>query len=380
MNCTLTLPPGLSPFARPLAILASIGAVLVLLCLGLWPFHAPSNAVAWLANSDGVRFGDYGTIMSVGTIDAPPSTEPSCSIEIWLQAARVNNEGTILQFYAPNQPARFSLHQSDADLTLESGMGKRPLQSQGIRIYLDDALRHTPLLLVTVTSGPQGTSAYLNGSLRKIAPQFRLAPNDCSGRLIVGDSALQQDTWQGDVRGVAVYSTELSTSAVLRHYQAWIQSGTPQPAPNERPAALYLFDEHSGSIVHNRAGSAPDLTIPATYTVLDQIFLEPFWQEFNFSWGYWKNAIKNVVGFVPLGFVFYAYFSLLGRTRRATLIVVLIGFAVSLTIEVTQAFLPTRDSGTTDLITNTFGTWIGVLAFRALKLPPPLRSWLGIAP
>jgi len=79
------------------------------------------------------------------------------------------------------------------------------------------------------------------------------------------------------------------------------------------------------------------------------------------SWGYWKNLLKNIVGFIPLGFCFYPYVSVVRLYKHPALITVILGFAVSLTIEVLQAYLPTRDSGTTDLITNTLGTWIGAL-------------------
>ena len=105
----------------------------------------------------------------------------------------------------------------------------------------------------------------------------------------------------------------------------------------ERCAALYLFDERSGNRVHNQIKPGVDLTIPERYQILDQTFLMPFWEEFDFSWGYWKNAAKNVVGFVPLGFFLYAYFSLKLPVRRAALITVALGCLVSVTIEVLQA-------------------------------------------
>jgi glycopeptide antibiotics resistance protein len=109
--------------------------------------------------------------------------------------------------------------------------------------------------------------------------------------------------------------------------------------------------------------SAPDLLIRERFFVLDKWFLEPFWKEFRPGWSYWKDVGINIAGFVPLGFFFCLYLSLIRRVEHPALVTIPVGFSVSLVIEVLQAFLPTRDSGTTDLITNTFGTALGVILF-----------------
>jgi glycopeptide antibiotics resistance protein len=99
--------------------------------------------------------------------------------------------------------------------------------------------------------------------------------------------------------------------------------------------------------------------------VVDKLFMEPFWQEFNMSRGYWSAVLKNIVGFVPLGFCFYPYLSA-RQGGRAILLTIAVGAIVSFTIEILQAFLPTRDSGMTDIITNSLGTWIGMTFYQRI--------------
>jgi glycopeptide antibiotics resistance protein len=128
--------------------------------------------------------------------------------------------------------------------------------------------------------------------------------------------------------------------------------------------ALYLFDEHAGPVIHNQVPSGTGMYIPDRYQVLDEVFLKPFWEEFYPRWSYCRDVLINIIGFIPFGFLFCAYLSLAGRIKKPALVTILLGFMVSLTIESLQAYLPTRDSGTTDLITNTLGTCLGVWLYR----------------
>lgn len=64
----------------------------------------------------------------------------------------------------------------------------------------------------------------------------------------------------------------------------------------------------------------------------------------------------NIIWFVPFGYYIVAY------KRKSLMTVIIMGFALSLLIEITQFVLGTGVSEIDDLILNTFGCFIGGIA------------------
>ncbi len=348
--------------------------LIIILIAGLWPFHAPKNQVSWLSNSNGLHFGEYGVVLSSGAPSFAGSKDGiSCSVEIWVQPDHSDIGGTILAFYKPeNQIVAFSVQQSIDDLFLQRVVvdQQRPRKS---KVYIGHVFRKNNPLFVTLTSSAQGTAVYLNGGLVRTLPRFGLSSEDLTGQLFVGNHPLVENGWQGQIRGLAIYNRALTETQVLQHYNAWTTNQNAE-IKNEGPIALYLFNEGSGTTVHNQMNSENDLRIPGHFFVLHAPFLEMPWDEFQPSWSYWKNVMINIGGFVPLGFFFCAYFVSVRRINRAVLATIVLGGVVSLTIEVLQAFLPTRDSGMTDLITNTLGTVIGTALYSSKSVQAILAA------
>ncbi|MFY9723936.1 MAG: VanZ family protein [Bryobacteraceae bacterium] len=345
-----------------------IAVLCTILTLGLWPFHAPQNDVTWLGARNGLHFGRYGTVISSGAFEmtGPQPDELPGSLEIWLQPGRIWDSGTFLAFCAPEDLFRFSLRQSQTDLRLQAAVAND--RRRAVNLYVEDAFREATFrnaapTFITVTSGAKGSAVYVDAVLAKRAPQLRLSSNQFTGRMILGDSPGQPDSWSGRLFGFAMYNRELTESQLSRHYQTWTHAGRPEIRKDEGNVALYLFDEHAGNVVHSSVKPGVDLSIPAKYAVLDQIFLQPLWTEFSMSRSYWGAALKNIIGFVPLGFCFCARLFVARRVKRAALTTIVLGALISVTIEILQAYLPTRDSGMTDIITNTLGTCAGVALF-----------------
>jgi len=358
---------------------ACIVVVVCILWAGLWPFTPhPKNRLAWLKDRNGLNFAGHATVLSSAAFPGADSgSGGACSLEIWAQARSVRAEGTLLGFYSPENLVSFSLHQFHTGLFFQRIFPEQGGHVGVVHAGILDAFHPGRPAFITITANPPGAALYLDGILVNRDSRLLLSSKDMTGQLVIANSPVADDSWSGELRGLAIFGRELSAAEVLDHYNTWTKNGRPEISGNESPVALYLFDERAGNVVHNRAGSAPDLTIPDHYLIFRQPFLEVPWKEFKPTWSYVGDILVNIGGFIPFGFVFCAYFSSVRRLKRARLVTILSGFAVSLTIEVLQAYLPTRDSGMTDIITNTTGTAIGAVMY-SWKVTQAVLSRAGI--
>jgi glycopeptide antibiotics resistance protein len=103
------------------------------------------------------------------------------------------------------------------------------------------------------------------------------------------------------------------------------------------------------------------------------------WDGIHFDPDSLKDVLINIGGFVPLGFFFCAYFATIHSWRRAAITTILLGASTSLAIEILQLYIPSRDSGMMDVITNTTGTVLGV-ALERCKIVNALLVRAGVAP
>jgi VanZ family protein len=338
------------------------------LVAGLWPFHSPNNDVGWAKNENSIRFGDHGTALSSRTLGYGSYDGAACSLEIWLEPARTWTTGSILAFYDAANTRQFSMQQDFTGLVLQVDGGDQGAQTGERQLRVDNVFRRRRVF-ITVTSDGRRASIYLDGQLVTTSRGFGLSVSDLSGRLILANSPWRSHSWHGQLKGLAIYESELSPEQVVRHYEDWTQRQAPGQGKHERALALYLFNERGGKVIHSAIGSGVDLDIPRQYLVVHQLLFEPPWQEFRTQQNYLKNCIINVGGFVPLGFFFSLCFAAVWKIKRALLATILLGAAVSLIIELFQAYLPTRYSGMTDVISNTLGTCVGVVLYRVGILP-----------
>jgi VanZ family protein len=352
---------------RLLGIVCIIALVAVLIAT-LWPFDfSPANRVSWLPYAAGIQFLRPGFVVSKAPLTAErAATGESCSLEVLLRPAGVRSLSllTILNIYNPSNPTRFLLQQWRDDVAIARDVVEVENKSQKAQFYVPHVLQAGKVVLLTLTTGPSGTVVYINDrQVMRVFPTFAISQSDCAGNIVLGNSATTYSSWPGEIRGLAMYSKALTPTDVFRHYREWTD-GRVVSADMEGAMARYDFSERAGRDIHNAVVSGPDLEIPVRFKVLDKPLLQSPRKEMMENESYLHDALVNIAGFVPLGFVICAYWRCSRGQTQALLYTILGAAILSFLIEVLQAYIPQRGSGVSDIITNTMGAALGAVLAR----------------
>jgi len=357
-----------------------IAAVIAVLIATLWPCDPfARNGVSWLHGTGGLKFENPGLVLSKEHL-APEETTGSYSLEFMVRPASWKS-GTILGVYNDARPTQLLIAQSGDRLLVTHEVAMQFGKTKTMEFHLSHIFLPGRLALVTLSSGRNGTAVYLDGKTAAAFPLLKFSRSELSGQIVLGTSPESYEPWAGELRGLAIYSKELTIQDALRHYEEW--TGPTGSDKGDGAIAHYGFAEAAGHEILSDVPSGPQLEIPTIFTVPHKTFLRSAKKEFKANWMYVKDVLVNIGGFVPLGLIACAYISWTRSYGKAILMATIVCGTLSFVIEVLQYYIPPRFSGTTDILTNTLGAAGGAAliqsgavrrALKEMKLIPQLKN------
>ena len=163
-----------------------------------------------------------------------------------MQPGKVEDSSTLVAFYSPASARLVSLTQAESDLEIliQSSAAWRRVKTE--RVNIADAFRDGKSSIWTVTFGPSGTAVYCDGALVRRSP-MRPSGNEISGRLVVGNSPISNDSSSGVLRGLAI-SIALWTKCRLPAITRTGPKGKGPPPQQMKPAVGFIFSTSTAAV------------------------------------------------------------------------------------------------------------------------------------
>lgn len=350
--------------------------LVIILIAGLWPFNFfPKNKVAWLPDKTGVYFSSRGIILSPDPLNDPQQlllNKQSITIEILIHPTEEppDNINRILSIYDGEDSEITFLGQWKNHLIIQSRVERPVGNILHSEIGADDALGKDRDYLLSITSGTEGTAIYINGQLAQTYPRHRLLGSITSKKIgfILGNSPVGKNSWKGRIMRLAIYNRTFAAEQVFKHYQSYLENNFTMHPEKEGCIGLYLFNEKQGAVIKDYSNLNNHLTIPVLFRPVKKIILDPPWHDSRWNKSFVQDTIINLLGFIPLGFFFTAFLLKASNWKKKIIYigVAATGFAISLTIELSQIYLPSRYSQLGDVICNSVGTVLGILILHLI--------------
>jgi hypothetical protein len=350
--------------------------LVIILIAGLWPFNFfPENKVSWLKDKNGVNFSGQGMILSPYPLNDPQQlllNKQSITIEIMIHQTEESKNGidSILSIYDGKGYEVTSLGQWKNDFIIRSRNKNTFGNISYSKVDVNPILGKDKDYLLSIKSGSGGTIIYINGQLVRTSHHHHLLGSMTSKNIgfILGNSTAGKSSWKGNIMWLAIYNRTFSAEQIVKHYQSYLENNFNMHTEKEGCIGLYLFNEKQGASVKDYSNLNNHLTIPVLFRPVKKIILELPWQDFRWNWSFVQDTIVNLLGFIPLGFFFTAFLLKASNWKKKIIYISMAatGFAISLAIELSQIYLPSRYSELDDVICNSVGTVLGILILHLI--------------
>ena len=336
--------------------------------MGLWPFDFWQSNKVSQDSVNGLRLTPAATLYTT----KPPKKlldlrEFSLLLNLSSGSSASHGYARILSYSLDDKQVNLMVGQWEDNLIfrLKTGVTKRI-----IHFETDHVLKKGEKSWLAIVFDGNGLSLYQEGKIRN---RMRTGPLDFSRwngsfPLVIGSEANGKFRWQGSIYSITLFDQAFSPEEVKivpTHIKEYLTSNR----ESKKPLIHYSFDDSQNEPIIDRGKGEPaHLTIPRYFDPYKRVALEKPSTRLGDYRRNLKDIVMNIVGFVPLGFLLSLYLLPKGLSSRSSLLLsVVIGFCLSLMVEVLQAFLPTRSSSMTDMIANTLGTAIGSFAYMIKK-------------
>jgi len=362
--------------SRPLIL--TILYIFLLAVLLLFPFnfeipwHSVRTDVRKLPGTGGIEIASASALLT----PAPPRglydslvSGSGLSIEMLLSSAGGWRDARVLSYASDRYMGNILVSQHGYDLHFDVRTDEINEEDPEGDLVVEGALKPGRLRHIVLTYDFSTQRAFVDGkeagsSGHRIGKFSNWSTSDL---LVLGNDPTGNLPWLGKIFRLAIYNRPLTRSEVSENYRAAMElhPGGAEAGSAGGLVALYLFNTPDEGLVRDLGGAGPgtDLHIPEKIRVTNKRLLAPAFQYFNPNLKNLMEVAANVALLAPLGFL--ALLLVKGRGFSMTiscLAVLVAGAAFSLGMEVLQYFLPGRVSSMTDLVNNSAGVALGVLA------------------
>ena len=364
---------------NPLSALVTLCVfyLIIILFATLYPLNFFSeNGVHWIAEQTGLYFDEQGRAYTDSDFMAGASTAAEAvSVELWLKERNDSkNWGPreIFSFYDGSASPSLLIGEWSWQIFIYSRFEDYDEQKWYLSFRPDKGFSRYKTHFVTVTFDEREKALYIDGELiekRKTLPGAT-SYDGFSGRLLLGNTPMGSRGWMGEIQGLAVYGRILSSQEVARHYDISRQGGMRSLVGASGLRALYPFDEGSGNRAADIVNDPLFIDIPEKYAPFQETFFHYPGDNMRIRSGWIKDFILNIFFFVPLGSLIMLIVFLRGIrlpvTGSAVTIIMACGL-LSLSIEITQLYMPDRFASIMDVISNMLGAGFGIMIVLLAK-------------